>query len=155
MVHTRSTAGVSSKRFLDVVVWVPKLTLSQEDKKKVGCSAAAASRGKFNLYNRNYEMLTPAAKLAGSLIPLAFETSGAMDSNTHNWIREMARATPGAGSKGEYSMRVLEIMQRVSVALQRGNVRMIRHWQTTAFPPAAAPQVAAAGGQQALPPAVV
>ena len=126
-------------------------------KKKIGASAEEASRKKSKKYNDNYEMHTAAGKNAGTLVPLAFETSGAMDSKTHEWVCEMARRSRGVDSKGEYAMRVLDIMQRLSVAVQRGNARMIRHWRASAFPPPPPQGQAAAGAaaQGPVPPAPV
>ena len=101
---------------------------------------------KVHFYNTNYEMTTPAALRVGSFLPLAFETSGAMDDATHKFLAHLARTSRGVSTMGDYAARVSTILQRVSVTLQKGNARMILHWQAAAFAPAAL----AAQGQAAL-----
>ena len=75
----------------------------------------------------------------------------------HKWFTHLARTTRGVHSKGDYAKPVSTILQRVSVALQKGNARMILHWQ--AFSPLQAASLAAhwqgAGQGAPQPPAAV
>jgi hypothetical protein len=132
--------------WVDVVVSTINPQLSNADKFTIGATAAKASRDKFSLYDKNYEMRSVVAAAKGALVPLSFEApSGAFDATTHKWVQKTARRTRGVYSKAEYSSQVLRIMQHLSVALQIGNARMILHWQATAFPVPKGP------GQQAGP----
>ena len=112
-----------------------------------------ASREKFSLYNKNYEMHSADGVRAGTLVPISFETSGAMDPASYIWLLKIANlgVDNSPFSKYDYAFRVLCITQRLSVALQLGNARLIQAWHEAAFPVIAAKvqQVgarAAAGG---------
>jgi hypothetical protein len=144
---TRNADGTNTSVFIDVTVVSTKLSLSRKEKRIIGSSAAEATRNKFKLYNKNYEMSSPAAVAKGSMLPLAFETSGLMSEETHKFVQHLARDNRFVNTKADYGLKIQEIMQCVSVALQRGNARMIHHWQAVSFAPAAAVQPEAAQNQ--------
>ena len=52
-------------------------------------------------------------------------STGAMDDATHEFFAHLARTSRGVSTMGDYANRVATILQRVSVALQKGNARMI------------------------------
>ena len=74
----------------------------------------------------------------------AVEMSGCLSKSAHWIIRFIARNSPKVDTAAGYSVRVRQVMERLSVALWKGNARMIRRWQTDAFnaPAAAAVPVA-------------
>ena len=153
-VVTTPAGGSRHIDFLDyVVVNINPALPAYKKLAHVASSAVEASREKFNLYNKNYEMHSADGVRAGTLVPISFETSGAMDPASYIWLLKIANlgVDNSPFSKYDYAFRVLGITQRLSVALQLGNARLIQAWHEAAFPVIAAKvqQVgarAAAGG---------
>ena len=65
--------------------------------------------------------------------PFAVEMSGCMSKSAHWITRFLARNCTNVGTPVCYSVRVRQVMERLSVALWRGNACMLRRWQTDSF----------------------
>ena len=137
LVTKRSTNGSRHSDFLDftIVTVTPSLSAA----KKKSCSAPyakEAARVKSNKYSTNYELSTANGIHAGTVVPLATESSGAMDPAAYKWWCTTARRGVPSGPlcHNDFAFRLSSIMQRLSVAQQKGNAQMFLAWQNAAFP---------------------
>ena len=136
---TTSKNGAATTTILDVTVVAPDHHYPRAFK-KVAATAERASRKKDIKYNSNYVIPS------GQFVAIALESTGAMTPKAATWFKHMARNGRSSTTQALYATNINYLMQRVSAALQKGDARMIRHWQAAIFVAAAA---------QAEPPAVV
>src|SRR6185437_12001883 len=91
-------------------------------------------------YNNFYQW--PASK--EELVPFAMQTTGGFCTTARDYVRRLAKDTPGTGTHAHYAVRVKHVMEQLSVSLWSGNARMILRWQAEAF------KAPAAGGNGAV-----
>ena len=89
-----------------------------------GGAAKEAATKKLKLYRSEFDIP------ADQVVPFALETFGRYDAAAEQFVQAIAKQTSaGAPSGAAYATSVQRMYERLSVALQRGNINMMARFE--------------------------
>ena len=141
-IATHKTGGAGHVTLADVTTTHPAADCVIEalrksgDPYKPGCAAEHGVTRKAAHYNAHFDLEHRLVAEPVDLITISFETSGAIDRETEQWIRgratDIARGTSGMGphetpQSGDIALALRQIYQKYSVSLQAWKARAVVH----------------------------